>query len=132
MLEVASVHGRFQPFHNGHLEYVLAAKERSAFLWIGITKFDIDLSELTPLGSEREKPESNPLTYFERITIISRALQDSGVRSSEVRHIPFRIETPVELSQYLPTSVPCFTTIYDDWNRRKVRVLREAGYDVEV
>jgi len=37
-----SAHGRFQPFHNGHLEYVLAAQKQSDFLWIGITKFDID------------------------------------------------------------------------------------------
>ncbi len=44
------VHGRFQPFHNGHLEYVLAAQSRCAFLWVGITKYDIDVSELSPLG----------------------------------------------------------------------------------
>jgi cytidyltransferase-like protein len=59
----ASAHGRFQPFHNGHLEYILAAKERCDFLWIGITKFEIFTT--TPLGRQRERPENNSLTYFE-------------------------------------------------------------------
>ncbi len=31
------IHGRFQPFHNGHLEYLLAALERCETLIIGIT-----------------------------------------------------------------------------------------------
>ena len=34
------IHGRFQPFHNGHLEYMSGAAERSDELWIGITNPD--------------------------------------------------------------------------------------------
>ena len=59
----ASAHGRFLPFHNVHLEYILAAKECYEFLWIGVTKFEILTA--TPLGLQRERPENNPLTYFE-------------------------------------------------------------------
>ena len=39
--EQGSVHGRFQPPHNGHLEYILAAKVQVKFLWIGIARYDI-------------------------------------------------------------------------------------------
>ena len=34
------IHGRFQPFHNGHLEYMRGAAERSDELWVGITNPD--------------------------------------------------------------------------------------------
>ena len=30
------IHGRFQPFHNGHLEYLAGAAERSDEVFIGI------------------------------------------------------------------------------------------------
>jgi nicotinamide mononucleotide adenylyltransferase len=33
---IGVVHGRFQPFHNGHLEYVLSAKQKCDFLYVGI------------------------------------------------------------------------------------------------
>src|SRR6266566_3359337 len=82
-----SAHGRFQPFHNGHLEYVLAAQKQCSFLWIGITKFDIE--ELSPLGRTREKPENNPLTYHQRLTMITEALVENGVGRAEFAFIPF-------------------------------------------
>ena len=34
------IHGRFQPFHNGHLEYMRGAAEQSDELWVGITNPD--------------------------------------------------------------------------------------------
>jgi nicotinamide-nucleotide adenylyltransferase len=49
------IHGRFQPFHNGHLEYLRGAAERSDEVWIGITNPD----------RERIKPEaSDPLRHL--------------------------------------------------------------------
>jgi len=41
MFKTGSIHGRFQPFHNEHLDYVLRALDRCDFLWIGITQYDI-------------------------------------------------------------------------------------------
>ena len=128
----ASAHGRFQPFHNGHLEYVVAAKDRCAFLWIGITKFDITPSALNPLGAPREQPANNPLTYFERVQIITAALEEAGIDRTTFAFIPFPIETPLSLPAFLPTTIPCFTTICEEWNRRKIVVLRDAGYDVRI
>lgn len=127
-----SVHGRFQPLHNGHLDYILGAKARCDFLWVGITKYDITSEHLNPLGRHRERPESNPLTYFERLNIIHAALIDSGISPAEFAFVPFPIETPVALPLFLPTHVICFTTICEEWNREKIRVLKDCGYTVEV
>ncbi len=128
MLAEASVHGRFQVLHNDHLEYILEAKKRCHFLWIGITKYDFD--HLNPLGRHRERPEANPLTYFERIQLIKEALIDSGVSVTEFSFIPFPIENPALLPSFLPTSIPCFTTICEDWNREKIQLLKDYGYTV--
>lgn len=129
---VASVHGRFQPFHNEHLEYVLAAKEASNFLWIGITKYDTTPSEFTPLGRPRERPENNPLTYFERVNMIMAALAEAGVQQGSFGFVPFPIETPHRLAEFMPPTIPCLTTVCEDWNREKIRILRGFGYTVHV
>ena len=126
-----SAHGRFQPFHNEHFEYVTAAYRNCNFLWIGITKYDLD-TEISPLGREREKPENNPLTYFERISIIGDSLSDVGIPRSRFGFIPFPIEHPHKLKQFLSTSVVCFTTICESWNREKIGVLNAEGYPVRV
>src|SRR5260370_2605555 len=107
-LPVGCVHGRFQPFHNDHLEYVLAAKDRCEFLWIGITKYDVTPAELSPLARHRERPENNPLTYFERINVIADALLESHVERRTFGFVPFPIETPQRLPAFMPISIPCF------------------------
>ena len=101
-------------------------------MWIGITKFDIDTTELSPLGRTREKAENNPLTYHQRITMIAGALTENGIRPDEFAFIPFPIEKPSKLGQFLPASVPCFTTVYEEWNREKISVLESHGYKVIV
>ena len=128
----ASAHGRFQPFHNEHLEYVLAAQALCDFLWIGITKYDVTSTDLNPLGAVRERPENNPLTFYERVHTIRESLIDAGVPGAAFGFVPFPIETPRRLHSFLATSVPCYTTICEQWNRDKIEVLRALGYDVRV
>lgn len=131
-MTTGSVHGRFQPFHNEHLAYVRAAQELCDYLWIGITKYEITRTDSNPLGRPRERPESNPLTFFERISIISEALGDIGIDRNKFGFVPFPIETPLRLPDFMPTSVPCYTTICEQWNQEKIEVLKGHGYDVRV
>lgn len=114
------------------MEYARAAKERCEFLWIGITKYDITPIEANPLARARERPDHNPLTYFERITIIAEALVECGVPRSSFGFVPFPIETPVRLPAFMPTVILCFTTIREPWNREKIHVLQSHGYQVIV
>lgn len=131
-MTVGSVHGRFQPFHNEHLEYVLSAQKLCDYLWIGITKYDITSTDSNPLGRHRERPESNPLTFFERICIISEVLIELGIDRSKFGFIPFPIETPQRLPDFMAVSIPCYTTICEHWNEEKIEVLRSLGYEVRV
>lgn len=127
----ASAHGRFQPLHNGHLEYLLEAKRRTDFLWIGITAVEQETAEARR-GTQRETPGNNPLTFFERVEIIDAALRENAMTRDEFAIVPFPIEFPEKLANYLPIDIPCLTTIYEEWNREKVHLLQQIGYQVIV
>jgi len=127
-----AAHGRFQPLHNGHVEYLLAAKDRCDFLWIGITQFNINSLFDSPHDPHRQNLENNPMTYFERVEMVTSVIVDEGVEVGQFGIVPFPIDTPEHLNGFLSIQVPVFTTIYDDWNRHKIGVLNDCGYKVEV
>jgi cytidyltransferase-like protein len=130
---VGSAHGRFQPVHNGHVEYLLAAKKRCDFLYVGLTQIVRSrLQDVSPVAHHRAEVSNNPLTFFERQELIRDVLRENGIGSNEFDILPFPIEDEVVLPEFLPVDVPVFTTVYDDWNREKVVRLRTAGYMVDV
>jgi nicotinamide mononucleotide adenylyltransferase len=132
IIPIGSAHGRFQPCHNGHIEYLLAAKARCEFLWVGITQYVSAELQQSPVDSHRAERVNNPLTYFERTQMLRDVLVEAGVPEDKFAIAPFPIETPHLLHEFLTTDVPVVTTIYDDWNRHKVRVLKKLGYRVIV
>jgi hypothetical protein len=64
--------------------------------------------------------------------MIAAALVESGIRRDSFGFVPFPIETPQRLSEFMPTTVPCFTTICEQWNHEKIQLLRRYGYQVHV
>jgi cytidyltransferase-like protein len=131
--DIASAHGRFQPLHNGHLEYLLTAKEMCDFLCVGVTQYiRSHLVEVKGAGHHRSSVTANPLTYYERQAIIVDALTEAGLKRKDFTVIPFPIEKPEMLAEFLPPHVPVLTTICEPWNRVKIERLRQAGYVVEV
>lgn len=129
---IAAVNGRFQPFHKGHLEYMLTARAHCDFLCVGITQYDISELLESPLDLHREKPENNPLTYFERVEMITGVLLDHGFGFDEFSITPFPIDSVKYLKYYIPIEVPIFTTICDEWNISKIQMLENIGYQVRV
>lgn len=129
-LKAGSVHGRFQPFHNGHLDYVLQAFERANFVYVGLTQIFRPPSDEATRG--RDKWASNPLGYFDRMSLIVAALIEFGVPRHRFTVIPFPIEMPEKLPDFCPVNIPCFTTIVDDWNREKIKRLERVGYSVQL
>lgn len=127
-IESGSVHGRFQPFHNGHLDYVLQAAQRTNFLHVGLTQ--VFQPRYADVSTGRDTVDANPLTFFERSRIVVAALEEHGMSRSRFSIIPFPIEDPALLPQFVPTAVPCFTTLVTEWNDEKVSRLRGVGYEV--
>lgn len=123
-----SIHGRFQPFHNGHLQYALEALRHTTHLYVGLTKV---LTE--PGRGEKEAPHrsqlaSNPFYYRERVNIIRGALFEAGIPAERFSIGPFPIENPDRLHEFWAFDDICYTTLVDDWNHLKVELLERAGF----
>jgi nicotinamide-nucleotide adenylyltransferase len=126
------IHGRFQPFHNGHLEYLLGAYERSEEVFVGITNPDptrIKPEESDPL---RHLPESNPWSYADRLVMVKAAARDAGLDLARVHVIPFPVNEPELWPAYLPDDVTQYIRLFSEWGGTKLDRLRDAGYEVVV
>jgi nicotinamide-nucleotide adenylyltransferase len=126
------IHGRFQPFHNGHLEYLRGAALRCDEVFVGITNPDparIRPEESDPL---RHLPESNPFTYVERLLMVKAAAADAGIEAERLHVIPFPVNEPELWQAYVPEDVVQFIRLFSDWGGTKLERLREAGYEVFV
>ncbi|MGB2875373.1 MAG: adenylyltransferase/cytidyltransferase family protein, partial [Gaiellaceae bacterium] len=123
---------RFQPFHNGHLEYLKGAAARCDELFVGIT--NPDPSRIRPEGSDplRHLPESNPYTYVERLLMVKAAAADAEIDLSRLHVIPFPVNEPELWQAYVPQDVVQFIRLFSDWGGAKLERLREAGYEVVV
>jgi cytidyltransferase-like protein len=126
------IHGRFQPFHLGHLEYLKGAAARSEQLFVGIT--NPDRERIKPEASDplRHLPESNPYTYVERLLMVKAAARDAGIEAARVHVIPFPVNEPELWPAYVPDGVVQYIRLFSGWGGTKLDRLREAGYEVVV
>jgi cytidyltransferase-like protein len=123
------IHGRFQPFHNGHLEYLRGAAVRSDEVWVGITNPDPARIKEEPSDPLRHLPESNPYTYAERLLMVKAVAADEGI---DVHVIPFPVNEPELWSAYVPDGVTQYIRHFSEWGGTKIERLRAAGYEVVV
>jgi nicotinamide-nucleotide adenylyltransferase len=126
------VHGRFQPFHAGHLEYLRGAADRCEEIFVGITNPDPE--RVLPEASDplRHLPESNPFTYVERLLMVKAAALDAGIDLVRLHVIPFPVNEPELWHAYVPDDVVQFIRLFSAWGGTKLQRLRETGYEVVV
>jgi len=126
------IHGRFQPFHLGHLEYLRGAAGRSDEVYVGITNPDPSRVRPEPSDPARHLPESNPWSYTERMLMMKAAASDLGLDLACVHPIPFPVNDPEHRPAYVPAGVTQYIRLFSDWGGTKLDRLREAGYEVVV
>lgn len=131
-VETAVIHGRFQPLHLGHLEYLLAGKDTCETLVVGITNPDPTLTVAEPTNPARGLPEANPFTYYERYLMVESALLETGVGPESFRIVPFPHGLPERLFHYAPRDALYLLTIYDDWGEAKLRRFERLGLRTHV
>jgi cytidyltransferase-like protein len=126
------IHGRFQPFHNGHLEYLRGAYERSDEVFVGIT--NPDPTRIRPEASDplRHLPESNPWSYAERLLMVKAAADEGRLDLARVHVIPFPVNEPELWPAYVPDGVTQYIRLFSEWGGTKLDRFREAGYEVVV
>jgi hypothetical protein len=132
MVDRGVIHGRFQVFHNDHLSYVLAGKSRCRHLIVGITNPDPLLTRDDPADLNRSSPLANPLTYFERYTMVREVLLGASLGHVDFSLVPFPINLPALYRHYLPLDATFYLTIYDQWGIRKLDHFRAVGLKTEV
>ena len=123
------IHGRFQPFHNGHLEYLRGAAERSDEVFVGITNPDPQRIKEEATDPLRHLPESNPFTYVERLLMIEAVAKDEGILAHV---IPFPVNEPELWNAYVPARVTQYLRLFSEWGGTKLERMREAGYEVVI
>ncbi len=95
-MKIGYTHGRFQPFHNGHLKLLKHMYNEFDEVWIGIANPLRRMPELAHLlKSEaqenlriRRQPELNFLTYVEIVQTIDKVLRREGMDMSKIKILP--------------------------------------------
>lgn len=126
------MHGRFQPFHNGHWEYCRLARERCRTLIIGITNPDPSQITREATSGHRHRDDANPYTFFQRQRMIRETLIDAAVPLERIIFIPFPINLPDRWRHYVPPDAVQFVRVFSAWEQTKADRLRQAGYQVEI
>lgn len=128
----AVIHGRFQPLHVGHMEYLLAGRLSCDVLIVGITSPDpwqLGEEESNP---ERGRPEANPCTFYERYLMVEGAMRECGVGDEELRIVPFPHSYPERLRYYAPPDALYLLSIYDRWGEVKRERFERLGLRTQV
>lgn len=128
---VACIHGRFQPFHLGHVDYLTAALSQWESIVVGIAA-PTPVPVSFPGVEHRNKPSANPLTYLERTLLIRACCHELGIPDTRIEFSPFPIDEPSLLKHYVGKSITCATTRLYAWNEEKIRRLENEGYAVVV
>lgn len=132
MYDIGVIHGRFQVLHNDHLKYLLAGKDLCNHLVVGITNPDPSLTREDAADTERSNPMNNPLTYFERYTMVRTALHEAGLQMQQFSVVPLPINVPALYTHYVPLDATFFLTIYDEWGRRKKQQFEDLSLSTHV
>jgi cytidyltransferase-like protein len=129
---VAVIHGRFQPLHLGHLEYLLAGAARCDVLVVGITNPDPSQIAAEPTDPARGAEGANPFTYYDRYLMVEAALTEAGVGRDRLRIVPFPHSFPERLRFYAPADAVYLLTLYDEWGDTKLDRFHALGLTTEV
>lgn len=135
-VKLGMVHGRFQPFHHEHFEYVLHGISRSEKCLIGITQPNIKEVIDCEVLPHRGTAEGNPYTFEERKRMITLSLEKMGIPQERYEIIPFEIDNPEKslpsLKKLHTTPINHFMRIFGEWELHKKKILEDHQMKVSV
>lgn len=130
-ISFAAVTGRFQPFHAGHLDLVRIALGEAERVIIGITNPDPGSWREHSDSAHRHRPEANPFTFYERMSMINTTLAEEGI-DSRCEIVAFPLDRPDVWGHYIPLSAVQFVRAFSEWERSKADLLASGGYAVRL
>lgn len=129
---IGIIHGRFQVLHHGHMEYLLEGLKRCDRLLIGISSPDSNYTKYTATNPHRSSNSANPMTYYERFEMIRLALLAASIPRERFDIVPFPINVPEALFNYVPKEGKYLMTLYDEWSQEKYETLTALGCEIEI
>jgi cytidyltransferase-like protein len=122
------VTGRFQPFHNQHLELMLYALRLAERVIVGITNAEPGALRAHAASPHRHLTGANPYSFEQRRQMILAALTAAGIDAKRVDIRPFPLEDSTLWPEIAPPGTPQLVRVFSDWEREKVRRFTAAGY----
>lgn len=124
--------GRFQPFHKGHLRYVLKALKSCQILYIGITTPAKTLTPYEPQDVSRLGKENNPFSFNERQQMIKQALKENNINLKKIKFIDFRPDQIKEWFLQVPKNAAYFLLLISPDDQKKVEQMQAQGLNIVV
>ena len=135
MVSIGMIHGRFQPFHIGHFDYLRSALKQCSRLIVGITNPEPRATREAKSDDHRHRPEHNPFSFYLRARMIEETLQRCPECDNWAAHltiVPFPIHTPEVWQFYVPgRNVVQFLRLLDPWDHEKRDAFIKFGYHVQ-
>lgn len=126
---VACFTGRFQPFHNQHLEVLSALGHKFDLIIIGVTNPDIANLQEHSASQHRHTDAANPFSYESRVKIINDSISElSELKGAEVKVIPFDLTAPE--SWQVPANTVFALRIFSPWEASKLALFSDLGFEV--
>lgn len=126
---VACFTGRFQPFHNQHLEVLLALSHKFDRIIIGVTNPDVTNLQEHSASKHRHTDAANPFSYESRVRIIKDSIAGSSeLISVEIEIIPFDLTQPN--SWAVPAETVFALRIFSPWEASKLDLFTGYGFEV--
>jgi nicotinamide-nucleotide adenylyltransferase len=126
---VACFTGRFQPFHNQHLEVLSALSREFDQIIIGITNPDIENLFEHAASQHRHTDAANPFSYESRVRIIKASISElSELNGVEIEIVPFDLTQPS--SWAVPAETVFALRIFSSWEASKLDLFTGQGFEV--
>lgn len=126
---VACFTGRFQPFHNQHLEVLSALSHEFDRIIIGVTNPDIENLSEHVASLHRHTDAANPFPYESRVQIIKDSISElTDPKNVEIEIIPFDLTQPD--SWTVPADTVFALRIFSVWEASKLDLFTGQGFEV--
>lgn len=124
---VACFTGRFQPFHNQHLEVLTALTQKFDRIIIGVTNPDLDNLQEHSASQHRHTDSANPFSYESRVKIITDSISDHiEFKDLEIDIIPFDLNDSESWS--VPEGTVFALRIFSPWEASKLTLFSDLGF----
>jgi nicotinamide-nucleotide adenylyltransferase len=125
---VACFTGRFQPFHNQHLEVLSALSHKFDRIIIGVTNPDISNLQEHSASQHRHTDDANPFSFESRVKIIKDSIAgNSELMSVEIEISRFDLTSPE--SWQVPANTVFALRIFSPWEASKLALFTEHGFE---